>query len=556
MAVIYPDDLSVSAVFPQCVDNQYVSPQVFNQIISDSSLNFNSDIIQKQRLSDVNSELIRSLLYSSEVVLNRAFMINNNLLYKLYHPKSEKYSDGFIELVNQGVIIPFLFKYYEEGEQMSTEDFVGSFQTANQGIEACEHLFDRCGTNLTTLALAHSKDDLDEKLTKISLGFESRLDDCYQTASTHPALGSKMFAQIYPNAFLDENNEEMAYDAASDIFLTSLFEANAIPRFNKFNRSPKNKITPANRNQVYQSFLITDCKCGKGLDHPQCECITNGCYDTHLDPIQRQAIFGGKAMVDLVYSTVVPDLLHRFVFTPRDLPTRKALQDLSAPETMGRSKVDDVAKAAQDIARSFHATANEAFVLPDLGSFSFEDAINIRGFQEWRNFINLQNEILNDPIDSVNKFDDFQDSFSELQNAISKYFTEQMLKNQDIKATKYYCFVSGAITIAGDVIRIGMGAFLMHKGVSPVSTLIIDRVIERILGIKKDQIPVGPAQLMFEFMDVDSRKVKKSMSWSVDWMSKQVEWEKKDLLEFLKENKKKNTEAIVPSFGISNIGEC
>lgn len=76
--IITPGQLEPGATIPQALDNQYVTDELYAQIAL-KNLNFQSPHIAEAKARNAKSEFVRSLLYSSQVVINRAFLTNNKL---------------------------------------------------------------------------------------------------------------------------------------------------------------------------------------------------------------------------------------------------------------------------------------------------------------------------------------------------------------------------------------------------------------------------------------------------------------------------------------------
>jgi len=560
MQIIYPDSLHQTASFPQCTDNQYVSLDVFAELVADSSTDYNTPSIARQRLADLNTELIRSLIYTNEVVINRAFLINNHLLYPLYYPKHPRSSPAFVELAQEGIVLPLLFKHVADGQTISVDDFVGDYQTTDHGLVACHHLIEQItgSRNGRILALAREKPVFDQLRENVYAGFEENLLKTYNRSTQKVAL-SNMYCDVFPYGIQDDNGQPLEYSKASEQLREMLLAASDLPNKRSQTRRCKSKHPFSDRSEVYGSFLITKCFCGRGLEDEKCTCIADGKFDTITDPVKRQATFGAKALVDLVYAANIPDRIKRFVFTPRELPTRRALQDLVTIGGPSIAQFDDVAQATLEVSRVFQANMNEAFALPDLSSLAFDDVQAIRSLPQWEPFIEGQTRILKHPLEAAREFQGFQDLFTDLQNAIAKYCKDAIIKGKDIRTRPHFSFVSGAITVIGRVVRIGVSLKLSRDGMHPAGVAVIDLAIEQVAKCVDNHIQVGPARLMFELIDANTRKVDRAKSWSVDWMSQYaVYWEKNETLDFLRKVKAGLKEArsklVDPAPGMSNAG--
>jgi hypothetical protein len=107
--LIGPEGLEIDAVVPQCLDNQYVSDDVFQDMIA-RGVDYRDESVVSARERDFRTEFIRSLVYSSQVVIQRAYFKNSDFLYKNYLPEQGVNLVAFAELLRQGAIVPFLYR--------------------------------------------------------------------------------------------------------------------------------------------------------------------------------------------------------------------------------------------------------------------------------------------------------------------------------------------------------------------------------------------------------------------------------------------------------------
>jgi hypothetical protein len=104
---ILPENLEADAVVPRCLDKQYVSDEVFFYLLKQRTDYDNSEVRKKHK-QEVHTEFIRSLVHSSQVVINRASMKNNDHLYQNYLPENADSFAAFSKLIGQGAVVPFL----------------------------------------------------------------------------------------------------------------------------------------------------------------------------------------------------------------------------------------------------------------------------------------------------------------------------------------------------------------------------------------------------------------------------------------------------------------
>lgn len=154
--IITPNQLEAGATIPQALDNQYVSDDIYSQIVKNKKSLIDPDIAKK-REGDAQNEFIRSLIYSSQVVINRAFISNNALLYNYYLPGDHLGATSFATMLNQGIIVPYL--YNEKGFYDAKK-----FDVSHEGQRAANYLSQFLRENIRCVKF--SKDDsINDKYT-------------------------------------------------------------------------------------------------------------------------------------------------------------------------------------------------------------------------------------------------------------------------------------------------------------------------------------------------------------------------------------------------------
>src|SRR5690348_12670648 len=100
--ILEPDQLEAGAVVPQCLDNQYVPSEVFKES-AERFADFSDSDIKSAKDIATRSEYIRSLVYSSQVVVNRAFFPNNPVIWQDLpnHPNVRANRDAYMHLLRR-----------------------------------------------------------------------------------------------------------------------------------------------------------------------------------------------------------------------------------------------------------------------------------------------------------------------------------------------------------------------------------------------------------------------------------------------------------------------
>ena len=129
-------DLKTVAVAPQSLDNQWVPRSLINEMMRKKKALRD---VSRRRDKAVRGEYIRALLNGEQMVINRAFLYNNPVVYHDFLPKSPDLA-AFKELVAQGVIVPYLFRETTPIDQpaFGVEDgFEAWIRVAKETIPSC-----------------------------------------------------------------------------------------------------------------------------------------------------------------------------------------------------------------------------------------------------------------------------------------------------------------------------------------------------------------------------------------------------------------------------------
>ena len=518
--LISKGDLDVAAVFPQCLDNQFVSFQHFLKISTDG-LSYKHPPIASKRQKDTIMEFNRSLVYGQQVCVNRASLVNCKPLYELYLPGDRRCEiDEIGNLLENQALIPYLFK----GTTIE-----GGFSRDPDGNSAFENLLEHHDNKIKFLTLGATEKEANRTAARIATAFETRADHLSRIAEDGD-LYPDMLAELLPCAKLVESPK------AGEKLRTKIFQlSDLISRKTAVRRRAPlgSSIERLTREEVYRELFIQECRCGKSLESKDCVCIPEGNFArlSNIDDIKIQ--FCLKTLVDLVYATNVPDSLHRYLMTPWQLPSRNVLQDFGAVELELAATIDDVAREAFAHSQRLHASFGEAMVLPMLSELSLSDICKIREFREWREFMCKQEKILLNPLEGAHSFDEFQESFASLQKKISEYWIDKKFESRSGK--RYRSFVSAVFQIGKYTVQFGVRCI---PEIRTPEIFVLDKAIDYVAS-QSERITVGPAKLLFQVFDDEARSVDNSRSWSIEWMRKKVAWNKKELLELLREERGK-----------------
>ena len=213
-----PADLTKAAIVPQVLDNQWVSETLLKKMIKEKK---SLEGVKKARKKDVVKEWRRALVYSEQVIVNRAFMFNSEVIVDDYN--NSKNRENLQTLLNTKVVIPYLV-FEDSPDQKPSFDLKEEMWNAWMEIVHNSHI------------------------SCVRLDWGDQNDDF------------KMLSGKYHNYIQSLNTEQRARHLATHLKITG----QEFPEFRKrlwevasfaFNLAEKRLIT---RNDLYKEFVVTD----------------------------------------------------------------------------------------------------------------------------------------------------------------------------------------------------------------------------------------------------------------------------------------------------------
>jgi hypothetical protein len=492
--LITPDGLEADAVVPQCLDNQYVSDSVFSKMVA-GGLDYTHSEITRLRENDFKTEFIRSLIYSSQVVIQRAYLKNSDFLYKNYLPQDEGNSQAFGQLIRTNAIVPFLFK------ESSLEDHL-DFDLRNEGDRALKELLGSLD-DVICVRLASDEEANRRKCDRMSGNFGEGLTHlAHMSREERNAMASELFLD---RSRLQEAGQWEAFNKAVDRFARYAFEKNNELR-------AKDKFLE--RTHVYSDHFVREGRNG----------VVHGLFKqpSRDNPYLLEL----KKYVDLVYNCNLPDHLKRYTFTPENLPSRMAMQTDPGGD-FGHEEAKAVLsdqELQESIRRTFMARSQPAMNLPLLRDLTVSDVREIRALPEWKDFADSQAKVLEHPKQLRDRFDKFQRDFDTFQRALSDWYNHKKGRPQTEK--KYRSFVSLVLNIAGHMITAGA-----HLG--PIGHTAAGFAVERLVDLIPARIKNYAVKLMVGVYDAGQDKLDADRSYSVELMQTNAELLREDVEELL-----------------------
>jgi len=499
--IVNPGKLEIDATIPQCLDNQYISDEVFKHMIN-YKLDYTNDKIRQLREKDFKIEFIRSLIYSSQVIINRAFFLNSDFLYKNYLPSNQEDLLAFSNLMNYKVIIPYLFKNKSLDENLQ-------FDISKKGDSATQELFKHLET-VTCVRLSENEQTNQNLTTKLEQKFRNYL---MSLKHLEEFQYNDMISKLFNGSFSPD---------MWNIFKNSLVELSNFA-FDEQNLT---------RDNIYKKFFIMN------NNKP-----SEGKFK--IPEKNNPFLFEIKKLVDLKYNTNLPDFLKRYTFTPRNMPDRTTLQDWDYSDTSNPIENEEIDKNIDDLfhlKHNFIANSQSAMNLPLLSDLTISDVLVIRGFEEWSDFINIQQELLKNPLSIPNLLSTYQDRFNKFQKALSVWYNIEYKRKHTEKM--YSNFVSVAIVVAGETIILG----ITQEGLlQTFSSIVIPLLTKnKYLGIS--------IKLMLNVIDIGKRKIDKQLSSSLEIMKSNQEYSKEEILSLIKRIEKMGGDSVSKIGKVADMG--
>lgn len=511
--LIAPDRLEADAVVPQCLDNQYVSDEIFTDMIR-RGVDYRDQSVTEARERNFRTEFNRSLVYSSQVVIQRAFLKNSEFLYKNYQPGNGQDLRAFAELMRQHAIVPFLWN-----ESSLTDNL--EFDLRREGDIATQALLDEAGNDVRCVRLAIDETDntraADSMATAFGVGI-ARLN--FLRKEQRNAMATELFRN--PDVFQE--------DGAWDKFETAIDDL--ADYANTKGRELRLAGKPIVRSHLYEDYFIAGDSEAERARH-----VALGRFKA--PSAEEPFLLELKKYVDLLYNTNLPDHLKRFTFTPASMPSRMALQDAPVSgygSDQIRASISEP-EAMEWITRSFMARAQTAMNLPLLSDLSVSDILAIRRLPEWEAFKDAQTRILNDPLHCLDNMQTFQNSFDAFQRALSDWYNRTYMRDQTIN--RYCNVVSMALNIGGILVVTGshLGS-ISHDLAGAAVPVVTGRIPRRIKGYT--------AKLMVGVYDIGRRRLDADRTYTIDLMRTSEELTRDDVTELLNSVTVKSRESALP----------
>ena len=372
-----PRKLAEAAIVPQVLDNQWVPRTLLPEMINNGK-GLTDRIIKTKRKKYVRKEWRRALIYGEQVVVNRAYMINNDIVVDDYDDKKNR--QQFKKLLNDRVVIPYLFN--EESPDQKPV-FTINEKKWNAWLEILKDTYPGC----VRLNWEDQKMDFD----RMSSAFHR-----YIKSLDTPGMPENLASYLSIPA------------SGLDVFKKRIFEVvdfvTDIGRSGKF----------VTRNLLYTNFVTAP---GTPVDDGK---YGNGLFSAEL-----------KQIFDLKYNVNLPDAMGRYALTPEDSLPRSALGDLDETlrvQAITDDNINEIIRALQQL--SFEKISKGLYI-NNLANLSLSDVVEARNIDEWKDYIDSVHDLLRNPFEFEDRSNKVYVQFEALNRAISNKREEKLTARWD-----------------------------------------------------------------------------------------------------------------------------
>lgn len=360
-----PNDLKSLPVLVQALDNQWMPNTLLKLTLEKGQITKNTD--RKLRKA-VRSEYIRSLINGQQVILNRAYLYNNPIISQDFAEKSSLKREAFKDLLEDEVIIPYL---YAEQTPIDLPNYEKDDTAFLAWTNLCQEVRPRC----------------------IRLSWDDK--ENLQLARRHLAERFHRFTLAAPAGDVETYLRDLNLDKSAESGLRQRLID--LGRFCLDFSSQGKSVT---RNDLYKAFVTAG----------------NNPAERKYD---KSRPFAGeiKQLIDLSYNCNLPDALGGYLITPVDSLPRTALQEwqkaAKQPGISGAELLTLLQRTAFDL-------VERGLNVKSMDALSLQDVREIRKMDEWTLYIESVEKLLSNPL---NFADGGADRVYEKYNRLTKRIT-------------------------------------------------------------------------------------------------------------------------------------
>lgn len=360
-----PSQLHRNAIAPEALDNQWVSRKMLREMLRRGKKL--SDMTDERELAVVN-EWRRALVYTPQIVLNRAYLYNNHIIARDYVSADAR--NAFIELLNQQVIVIALFTEENPAEKPA---FYINPEFWSAWLKVVE--------NAQIACVRTSWDDPLQEIRNLVAPFHSYIQN----------LNMPNRIRYLMDAFHVPEEQRDAFRKRIIELADEAFEVANLGR----------TIT---RNHIYRKFVCVD-----GTN------AAEGIYDRDK-PFSAEI----KQIVDSRYNAIIPDVYGCYSWSPNVSPPRAALGNMQEVirEIIEDEELIGLIASLRDMEIPMFLEAPH--FIEELHYLILDDVLQIRAFDEWQIYNKRVDQLLGQPTEVSLLCQNVFESFVRLNQEITK----------------------------------------------------------------------------------------------------------------------------------------
>jgi hypothetical protein len=372
---IEPRELGFAPVIVQALDNQWLPLSLLRKEHFSSSI----ENLEEHREKLVRAEYIRALINGRQIVINRAYLYNNPLLFRDYLPGNPN-REAFKSFLTDGTIVPFLL-------QEKTPDKKPAYDTLVQGFEAWQQLCQEVRMHCLRL----SWDDK-ENGQMIRSRLAQRFHDFAQNINTRNI-------NAYIREFrLDQSIEISFRRRLNDVVRLCLdfFDQDKL----------------ISRNDLYKEFVTLGDNTAKKM------------YDVSK-PFASEI----KQIIDLAYNSYLADALNGYLLVPLESLSTAALQEwYQTKNQLSLIIPSNIRKVWQ---QAVFPLIQAGLYLKSTDLLSLQDVQEIRKTEEWKTYIESLEALLQQHFEFAEELNSFVEGAAKIfDNYIKLAWRIRALKSE------------------------------------------------------------------------------------------------------------------------------
>lgn len=405
---INASDLAPSTVFPFALDNQWLPDEIMDPASPYRAqflkYGFKAQGVQAYIDSYQMKNLYISLMYTRQVILNRASILNSHGIQALYYsdsdcPESEK--KAFSELLQDGSIVVFLYGDQEMTPYVST---LPKYDTMKKAIrewnQLCSRIAMYCIRENWETPVDRHREEFVKQCTTLAFNVET----------------NDMLAECFG---FDSNQKKEFFTILKEIEMTVFLQTHITGTGNR------SRVTGFSRSGFYRNFIVRE----KSED----------CPDPVLDCVfdEEKPFYGQlKKIIDVYYNSIFTNYFNCSALLPNIRPEDTYIHKVYLKHGIKEVGADELEYAFSE----FFKNENLLERIRDIGSafylsnWNLAQIVQYRNSMRWREYIELLEYI-------TNRSNVWQVDFSEVEKLIDVFVDSvtdmQLDKNERLEAKAF-----------------------------------------------------------------------------------------------------------------------